>query len=242
MEKCRFPDPADHSVYEALDDDNDGSYTGIYMVMESLRYAVTKDPQAKINADKAFDALEMLQTITETKGFVARTIIPGDWKKMADPNRTYTEQQAVEHRVRDPRYKPIENRWRPSSDGKWLWKGDTSSDEITGHMFSYLFYYDLAADKGRRERIKTLVAKIMDYIIDNGYELLDIDGKNTRWGVWSPEKLHNDPDWRVEAPINAFEILSFLKTALHITGDKKYQKEYLKLINQHGYLEMARQT
>jgi len=240
VEKCFFPNPADQSVFVPRDDDNDGSYTSFYLVMECFRYAVTKDPQAKANADQAFAALELLQTITGTAGFVARTIIPADWTEMADPNQTYTPQERVESRVRNPRFKPVEQRWRLSSDKQWLWKGDTSSDEITGHMFGYLFYYDLAADDAHKARVRNLVSRIMDYIIEGGYVLRDIDGQPTRWGVWSPEKLNHDPDWRVEAPINSFEILSYLKAAYHITGNTKYQGEYMNLIEKHGYADNVR--
>lgn len=240
VEKCYFPDPANKDVFQVKDDDNDGSYTAFYMAMECFRYAVTHDPGAKANADRAFDAIELLQTITNTKGFVARTIIPSDWKEMADPNRTYTPQERAETRAEEPRFKPVEKRWRPSADGKWLWKGDTSSDEITGHLFGYLMYYDLAADDAQKERVRKLVCKIMDSIIDGGYVLRDLDGTHTRWGVWSPEKLNCDPDWRVERPINSFEILSYLKAAYHITGRERYQKEYRKLIEKHGYAENAR--
>ncbi|MFH1741186.1 MAG: two-component regulator propeller domain-containing protein [bacterium] len=240
VEKCYFPNPNDTNRFLPLDDDNDGQYTSMYLAMECFRYAVTKDPKAKANADKAYEALEFLQTVTGTDGFFARTVIPSSWTRMADSNEDISPEQAVERRVRDPRNKIVRERWRLSSDRKWLWKGDTSSDEITGHMFGYLYYYDLAADKPHKERVRRLVRKIMDHVIDEGYVLRDIDGQATLWGVWSPEKLNGDPDWRVEKPINSFEILSFLKTACHITGDPKYQGEYRRLINKHGYAENAR--
>ncbi len=241
VEKCIFPDPADHETFRPRDDDNDGQYTSMYLVSESFRYAVTKDPAAKTNADHAYDALEFLQTVTDTDGFVARTVIPSTWTEMADPNEDVSPEEAVERRVDDPRYKIVRKRWRPSADGKWLWKGDTSSDEITGHFFGYYFYYELAADEERKERIRRHVQRIMDYIIDGGYVLRDpIDGKATRWGVWAPERLNGDPEWRVESPINSFEILSFLKTTYHITGDEKYQREYEKLIGEHHYAENVR--
>ncbi|MEW6238105.1 MAG: two-component regulator propeller domain-containing protein [Candidatus Omnitrophota bacterium] len=240
VEKCYFPNPADRSVFEPYDDDNDGQYTSMYMAMESLRFAVTKNPEAKDRADRAYDALERLQTITQTGSFVARTIVPSDWKRMADSNEAISPQEAAERRLRDPRYKPMEKRWRLSADGKWLWKGDTSSDEITGHFFGYYFYYKLAADDAHKSRVRDHVRKIMDGIIRGGYVLRDIDGQPTRWGVWSPEKLNHDPDWRVERPINSFEILSYLKTAYFITGDEKYQNEFKKLIEKHGYLDNCR--
>lgn len=240
VEKCTFPDPSNREVWEPMDDDNDGQYTSMYLVAEAFRYAVTEDPDAKRLADMAYDALEFLQTVTETDGFVARTVVPSDWTEMADANRTYTAQERAERRVDDPRYKPVEDRWRPSADGTWLWKGDTSSDEITGHYCAYYFYYDLVADDTRKERVRRHVARITDYIIKHNFVLADIDGKATRWGVWAPDKLLKDPDWRVEAPINAFEILSYLNVAHHITGDDKYRREYEKLAKKHGYADLAR--
>jgi hypothetical protein len=240
VEKCTLTIPGDTSNWQPRDDDNDGQYTSMYLAMESFRYAVTKDAKARANAKKAFDALRFLQTVTETPGFVARTVVPASWTGMADPNETMSEQQWAERRVRDPRSKRVPNRWRRSNDGKWLWKGDTSSDEITGHFFGYIFYYDLVADDAEKEAVRAHVGRIMDYIIDGGYVLKDIDGTHTRWAVWSPEKLTRDPDWAPERGINSVEILSFLKATYHMTGDEKYQRHYLSLLHEHGYLQNAR--
>jgi hypothetical protein len=157
--------------------------------------------------------LRFLQTVTETDGFVARTVIPADWEHMHDANRTYTAQEVADSHVRNPREKIIE-RWRPSADGKWLWKGDTSSDEITGHMYGYLFYYDLVADEREKKEVSKHVCRIVDYIIAGGYVLRDIDGQHTKWAVWAPEFLNDDPDWRQERGINSVEILSYLKLAI----------------------------
>lgn len=239
VEKCRFPDPQDLTAWQPVDDDNDGQYTAMYLAMESYRYAVTGDPGAKRHADEAYAALEFLQTVTGTTGFVARTVVPSDWTRMADANEQVTVSEAVERRVRDPRNKIVEERWRPSADGRWLWKGDTSSDEITGHMYGYRVYYDLAADDAHKTRVRHLVRRIMDYIIDGGYTLRDIDGQPTRWGVWSPQQLNHDPDWRVERPINSFEILSYLLTVHHLTGEDRYLRACRALIEQHGYADNA---
>jgi len=186
------------------------------------------------------EALRFLQTVTETPGFFARTVIPADWTRMADPNRIYTKQGWADERVFNPREKKVEKMWRLSSDGKWLWKGDTSSDETTGHMFGYLFYYDLVADKKEKKRVRDHVCKIVDYMIDCGYVFNDIDGTHTQWAVWSPEKLNHDADWSPERGINSVEILSYLKLAYHMSGKKRYQKEYLKLLYEHGYAENVR--
>ena len=240
VEKCLLSTPGDVNTWKPRDDDNDGQYTGMYLAMESFRYAATKAPQAKANAKKAFEALRLLQTVTGTPGFVARTVIPSSWTKMADPNRKITSRQWAEMTIENPRAKRVETRWHPSNDGKWLWKGDTSSDEITGHMFGYLFYYDLVADEAERHRVSGHIRNIIDYIIDGGFVLKDLDGTHTKWGVWSPEKLNNDPDWAPERGVNSVEILSYLKLAYHVSGEIRYQNEYLKLLNEHDYAANVR--
>jgi streptogramin lyase len=240
VEKCSLNTPGDINTWQPRDDDNDGQYTAMYLAAESFRYAVTKYPRAKANAKKAFDSLRFLQTVTGTPGFVARTVIPSSWTKMADPNRKISDRQWAEMVVENPREKRVETRWHPSTDGKWLWKGDTSSDEITGHMFGYLFYYDLVADDTERQRVSRHIQNIINYIIDGGYVLKDIDGTHTKWGVWSPEKLNNDPDWAPERGINSVEILSYLKLAYHVSGNNRYQNEYLKLLSEHDYAANVR--
>lgn len=240
VEKCWLPDPNDYSVWEPRDDDNDGTWTAMYMAMESLRWAVTKDPEAREHALAAYETLELFEKITPVEGLFARTIIPATQTRMADANHVMTPEEYAERRVRDPRTKRVDERWRLSADGKWRWKGDTSSDEMAGQMFGYYYFYELAATEEERVRVRKHVANIMDYIIEGGYTIRDLDGVHTRWGVWAPESVKNDPDWRVEGVNKTFEILSYLKATYHITGDEKYQREYMKLITEHGYAEIAR--
>jgi len=232
--------PGDTTTSKDVDDDNDGQYTSMYLAMEAMRYATTGDNDAKIKARRALDFLIELQTITETEGFFARTIVPSDWERVYDGNRTYNEKQLAESLVNEARFKPVEVRWHKSRDGKWIWKGDTSSDEMCGHMAAYYFYYEHVADEGEKELVRNHVKKIMDYIIGHDYMLADVDGKHTSWGVWSPDMLNRAPDWAPERGINSLELLSYLKLVYHMTGDDKYQKEYLRMINEEGYLENAR--
>ncbi|MBL9125079.1 MAG: hypothetical protein JNG90_15685 [Planctomycetaceae bacterium] len=235
VRKCRLKTPGDLSTFAPTDTDNDGLFSALYLAAESYRYAVTKDESARRNAAEVYRGLEFLQTVTDTPGFVARTVIPANWSSMADRNRTYTPEQVADERVQDPRFKRVENRWRKSADGRWLWKGDTSSDEISGHYFGYAVYYDLAADEAERARIRAHVRKITDYIIAGGLMLRDIDGQHTLWGVWAPEKLNGDPNWFSERGINSLEILSFLRVAEHMTGDKKYADLARELLEKHNY-------
>jgi hypothetical protein len=231
----RLDIPGDTATWRNSDDDNDGEYTGGYLCMESFRYAVTKDEDARSKARKAFDFLRLLQEVTGTEGFFARTIVPADWKEVHDPNRSYTSRELADMLVEDPRFKPVRERWHLSKDGKWLWKGDTSSDEMDGHMMSYFYYFEYAAGEEEKALIRGHVKKIVDHLIKTGYNLADIDGTHTRWAVWSPEQLNGDPDWASERSINSLELLSYLKLTAHITGEEKYEKEYRRLLDKEGY-------
>tara|TARA_R110002167_G_scaffold49412_18_gene144759 strand:- start:1129 stop:3384 length:2256 start_codon:yes stop_codon:yes gene_type:complete len=235
--RTRLAVPGDTASIVPEDDDNDGEFTSNYLAMESFRYATTKDPQAKERARKAFDFLHFLREVTEGDGFFARTIIPISWNRSHDMNRTYTERELAEEIIENPRQKSVEKRWHVSKDGKWKWKGDTSSDELCGHLFGYYCYYNLVADEKEKQRVADHFSKIMDHLIQNDFNLIDVDGKPTKWGIWSPKMLNYNPDWAPEKALNSLELLSFLKFTYHITKNEKYQNEYLKLIKDEGYLE-----
>ena len=163
--------------------------------------------------------------------------MPSDWKEVDDGNRKYNEKQLAEELIKEPRFKPVEVRWHRSADGKWLWKGDTSSDEMGGHMMGYFFYYELAADEDERGQVRMQVVRIVDHLMKNNYNLVDVDGSHTRWGVWSPDLLNRDPEWMPDRNLNSMELLSFVKLAAYVTDDPKYEDAYRQLIDKESYLD-----
>lgn len=241
VEKCLLPNPEEDSKWEPVDDDNDGSYTAMYMAVESFRYAATKDPEAKQHADDAWKAIDFLHEVTGGGGFFARTVVPVDWEEVHDGNESISPQEAADRRVENARYKKVEQRWRPSADGKWLWKGDTSSDEVVGHYYAFNIYYHLVADEAQKARVRELIRRLTDYIIAHDYTLFDpITGSHTLWAVWTPERMLHDPEWRIEAPINCYEMLSFLLLTEHITGDAKYHREFDRLVEKYDFAKHLR--
>ena len=208
--------PGDLSSNQTRPSDNDGLWTCMHLAAQSYRYAATKDPDAKAKASRSYRAVEWLEAVTGISGFPTKAILP-----MGEPPNSG------------------EIRWHPSPDGKWLWKGDCSSDEIVGHFYGYSIFYDLAADEEEKARVRALTERIMDHILDHGYYQM-LGGKPTRWGVWAPEKLNDDPEWRAERGLNSLEILSHLRAAYHITGKERYIEAYHTLINKHGYAENMR--
>ena len=202
--------PGDLSSSRPRGDDNDGLWTGVYAAAECFRYSVTKSPEALANARKALQALLFLEEVAGHRGFPARSYIV-----RGEPM-------------------PRDGEWHWTADGKYYWKGDTSSDEIVGHFFAYGIAYDLLPDPALKQRIATTARRIIDHILANGYELIDLDGKPTRWGRWSPRYFLEEPG---DSPLNALELLSFLKTAAHMTGDPRYQAEYHKAAIEMNYAQ-----
>lgn len=193
--------------------DNDGLWTATYVAAQSYRYAVTGEEDAREKARNAVQAVMKLVEMSGIPGFPAR---------------------AIRHKS-EPEFGQPHSEWHLTADGEWEWKSDTSSDELVGHYYAYALYHDLVANDEEKEQIRQTVAAVTDHIVDNGYFLIDHDGRPTTWAVWSPEKLNRENRWWAEKGCNSLQILAFLKTALHITGNEKYQKAYEELVRQHHY-------
>lgn len=220
------------------DSDNDGLWTAMYGAGECFAYAATKDPMAKQRATAAFEALKFLSDVTQgglhpaPKGFPARSILPIDGPNPNDHDSPEHDRQRQE---RDPHWKVISPRWPVSADGKWYWKSDTSSDELDGHFFLYAVYHDLVAETPEEKgRVKQVVFDIVSHLIEHDYQLIDHDGRPTRWGRFNTAVLEHGHmvDGR---GLNSLSILSYLKVAEHITGDEKFARHYQKLVKDHGY-------
>jgi hypothetical protein len=76
----------------------------------------------------------------------------------------------------------------------------------------------------------------MDHILDHGYYLIDVTGKPTTWGRWSPDYFLANPG---DSPLNSVELLAFLQTAAHLTGKPKYAAEYGKVALEMKYAQVA---
>lgn len=209
----RLAEPGDLDSYVQRSDDNDGLWTAMYLASLCFQYAVTEDEAVKELAWKHFAAMERLETITGMPGFPARSFLK---REDYDPS--------------------IGGEWHVTPDGEWAWKGDTSSDEIVGHMFAYPLMYDLVASTtDEKRRVGSLIERIMGRIVDDGFYLVDKDGEPTRWGVWAPEKLNDDPEWMMERGLNSLQILSFLCAADHVSGNPRFRTALFNLITRHNY-------
>lgn len=231
--RCVLEKEGDFSTAYIRATDNDGLYTAMYGGAQAFRYAATKDPAAKERAKRCFHALKWLVDITGIPGFPARAILPVEGNE--DPNIGFGEEANLAIQKSDPLWKNIVPRWPKSADGNYWWKCDTSSDEMCGHYFFYGAYYDHVAETPEEKvEVVELVRAITNHIVDNGFNLVDHDGKPTRWGKWSPEYLHSIHGW-ADRGLQAVEILSFLNVAHHITGDAKFAEAARRLRDEHAY-------
>ena len=89
----------------------------------------------------------------------------------------------------------------------WMWKADTSSDEVTGHLMVYPLVYDLVAEsESEKKRVKRLIYDITHHIVENGFFLIDVTGKPTTWGKWSPDYLNHNSSWYDQRGLNALQV------------------------------------
>jgi len=231
--------PGDTGKIIQHDSDNDGLWTSMYGAGECFAYAATHDPQAKKRATAALQAMRFLSTVTQggehpaPKGFPARSILPTSGH---NPNEHDSVAHDEEAHARDPLWKVLSPRWPKSADGKWYWKTDTSSDELDGHYFLYACYNDLVAETdAEKHLVREIVADVTGHLIDHELDLVDHDGKPTRWARFGPQTL-NQVTWGSGRGLNSLSILSYLLVAEHVTGDKRFRDVFDHLVKDHGYL------
>ena len=231
--------PNDKSHWTQHDSDNDGLWTGMYGAGECFAYAATKSPEAKSRAKAVFEALRFLGAVTQggtppaQPGFVARSILPTSGR---NPNEGRVDEDQQKQQ-RDRLWKVMDPRWPKSADGQWYWKSDTSSDELDGHFFFYAQYYDFVADTDQeKQRVRDHVLGIVDHLVAHDFDLIDFDGKPTRWARYNPAMFDDPQGWWGQRGLNSLEILSYLKVAEHISGGSpKYRQAYDLLRQKHGY-------
>jgi len=211
--ELRLRTPGDITSAEMIDTDNDGTWSNYYLASQAFRFGATKSEQARRNAWETFEALERLEAITGLDGFPARTFERAGFK-FSDPDR-----------------------WNPTRDGQWEWKGTTSSDEITAHTFGCAALWEcVAKTPEEKARVSRFYDRIISHIVRNNLYLIDADGKPTLWGRWNPEYVNHYPPSIVDRRLNSAEIIGMLQFAYAITGNPTYSEKAVDLLTNYGYL------
>jgi len=217
-------DPESGHVHEASD--NDGLWTALYVAAESFRYAVTREREAAELARRSMNALLDLVRLSGYPGFPARAIVQ-DGQDVRGIDLSETVRVAGEA---DPIW------YRPPGHAGILAKGDTSSDELDGHYLAWYVYCELVASEEEKREIARIAAAVTDNLLQNEFTLVGHTGRRTRWGVFGPQHLNDDPRWVDERGLNSTELLCYLRVAHHLTGGARYLEAYECLIERHHYL------
>ncbi len=234
--------------YHLPDSDNDGQWTQEMIGGLCFAYAVTGDRHYKDLAWQAIQNMFLLVDVPAVsfqakgmkRGFVARSLCRQDEPCFQD-KAGLSNWHLVEYKGQ-----------------KYYWKDDTSSDEIVGHFFGYPIYYDLCAeDEAQKKAVADHALAIANYIVDNGLRLIDLDGKETQYGHWQPDRLaialdgfgpcmakYQDADTCASAAfgggwLNSIEILGLLLSAYHMSGDPRFFNTFKTLILKYKYWKLA---
>lgn len=199
--------------------DNDIGYTCHYLDALCFEYAVTKDPAVREEAVDIFKTIKWSEEITPIKGYPARSI-----HAVGEPGNEATTGSAG---------RPAE--WNVTEDGQWVWKGDTSSDEIVAQIYAVSLFHDLVAEGIEKEKAVEHLDRVIGHIVDNDWRLLDLDGAPTVWGQWGPDFV-NSPDHTDEHGLNSLQALSFVAVANALFPSEKYERARAQLI-EWGYLD-----
>ncbi len=249
--------------------DNDGCFTAGFAIGEIFRYATLKKEKgeyapetlkARESATRASEATLLLMYISgRGDGFVARSYVttaeplPDDglfYKKNGETAVCVSTTAARERKFVGLKVKadaPIPERLRKYyasegfSDNDIIYKGDTSSDEITLHFLNLLVGHEILGreDKELDELYKQAAKATMSHIIDNGYALKEADGNSTTWAKWNSDYFNSEMGW-ADACLNSAELLMYLKVTMRVTGETgKWQETYDELVKNYGYADLT---
>lgn len=256
------------SVYPYASSDNDGTFTACHEVGELFRYATFKRElgenhpktlDARRTATESCEACLLLMYIHgREEGFISRSYhltgepVPNDgyfYKRCGDTAVCVETTRSVETGrcgEKVPCGYPVPDRlahlYRDLgfTEDDITYKADTSSDEVTHQFLQMKLAHDILGPDDREldDIIKNACRRTMKHIIDGGFEFRESSGVSTTWAKWSKEYFQSGTGY-VDAPLNAAELLMYLKVTMYITGEKGlWQETYDKLIAD-GYAELS---
>eukprot|EP01022_Parablepharisma_sp_SALTPOND_P016707 TRINITY_DN250_c0_g1_i4.p1 TRINITY_DN250_c0_g1~~TRINITY_DN250_c0_g1_i4.p1 ORF type:complete len:452 (-),score=31.72 TRINITY_DN250_c0_g1_i4:54-1409(-) len=179
---------------------NCNQWTGIYLGSQALRFAVTKEPEARENVIKMVHTLSGHLHVTNTRGYIARYWGP---------------QKSIVYK--GDQWCQTQKRCRKVTEGKYagdFWMGETSKDEYTGWFFGMSLAYDLIDDAETKEIIKNDLTEVVDKLIEDGWIINDENGKHKTFS--SVHRVGSDYK------------LAWSTMAYHMTHDHNYEKQILE--------------
>lgn len=258
-----------HTAVRYGSSDNSGTFTAGFAVGELCRYGYLKrtrgmdDPktrEARAAAVRATEACLLLTYVScRGDGFVARTYVTPD-EPLPDDGLFYRIEngKAVCQDTAEARnlgivgkeiyagaQVPARLRRLFEDEGYTLdgiiYKGDTSSDEITHHYLLDYFAHEILGEEDPEldALIKDSAKNTLRHIIRNGNRLMECTGLPTTWARWDEAYFSSPLGWS-DACLNAAELLMYHKVVMHITGETgEWKENYDRLVRERGYARLT---
>jgi hypothetical protein len=211
--------------------DSDNLWTSMYLSAELFRYLTTHNTEAKKNCLESLDAMERLFTLSGIKGLFGRCIerrgVVEFKNEIREENKDYWY----------PGYENVPSSWKHSIDSEWDWRGSASSDQAVGQYFALTMIAQYMDDAAIKKKAIRLIDGLTGYILDNDLKIIDVDGRPTLWGRWSPDYVNRFPDMVGDKKLYSSNIISFLQIAYHFTKKEKYKAKANELLYKEKYLD-----
>ena len=150
-------------------------WTGHYLAAESFCYQATGSPEALANIKRTLAGIRLLLDVTGNE-LLARFAMPASWR--------YADSVTEEER-RHGVYS------RTLNGETYLWFGNTSRDQYSGVFFGLGTAYDFVDDPQVRTEVRTLVTRMLDYLIDNNWSVRMPTGDISTTFAGRPEQRLN---------------------------------------------------
>ena len=190
----------------------------------AFRYAADPSPDALAVVTEQMEGWRFFQALTGVKGLVGRSFM-----KVTDP---------VEHFIVQEWDNP-EQDWHLGTgdfDG-WVWKGDTSRDQVSGAVLGIATAYDVVDDDHVKGLAREFMVDLADHVWENDLRMVDPDGLPTTHGDVSGERLEGFPFPNGQAATCS---LAWFKAAHHMSGEDRFRERYEELLLERDYLSILR--
>jgi hypothetical protein len=188
-----------------------GLWTAMYLASQSLRYAVTGDPEAQENAGRAAEGLHHLTAVTGSSGLYGRS-----YTRPGYPYSGGTAESAAWHASDNPDY------------AGWFFNHDVSKDTMDGIMFGYAVALEHLDDPEILGTMREDVAAFANHLLDNGLQIIDWHGAVTEHGKMYHSAMDDFPGF------NALLVTSWLRTALTESEDPSLEHVYYDCLFRRG--------
>jgi hypothetical protein len=168
-----------------------GLWTAMYLASQSYRWAVTRDPDALVNARAAVAGLHHLTAVTGIPGLYGRAYQRAGATYVSDvSNSPHWVASTV-----------------PGYEG-WYWNPDVSKDTMDGIMYGYATALELLDDSDILARVRADVLSFAKHLVDNKLHIIDYTGVVTEHGRLNYGVIDEFPGF------NALLVLSWFRTAV----------------------------